>query len=68
MAKENWLSSYAQIEGIADVLARMSYRARQPNPLKNGEEELLADVAGFTSDFYEWLDDMRRFCQQWKSE
>jgi acyl carrier protein phosphodiesterase len=67
MAKENWLSSYAKIEGIADVLARMSHRARQPNPLKNGEEEFLADVSGFTSDFYEWLDDMRRFCQQWKS-
>jgi acyl carrier protein phosphodiesterase len=67
MAKENWLSSYAQIEGVADILARMSHRARQPNPLKYGEEEFLADVAGFTSDFYEWLDGMRRFCQQWKS-
>ena len=68
MAKENWLSSYAQIEGIADVLARMSRRARQPNPLANGEQEFLADVDGFTSDFYEWLHDMKRFCQQWQSE
>lgn len=68
MAKENWLSSYAQIEGIADVLTRMSLRARQPNPLANGEQEFLADVDGFTSDFYEWLDDTRCFCQHWKSE
>jgi len=68
MAKENWLSSYAQIEGIADVLTRMSLRARQPNPLANGEQEFLADVDGFTSDFYEWLDDTRCFCQNWKSE
>jgi acyl carrier protein phosphodiesterase len=68
MAKENWLSSYAQIEGIADVLTRMSLRARQPNPLANGEQEFLADVDGFTSDFYEWLDDTKSFCQHWKSE
>ncbi|HEU0187373.1 MAG TPA: ACP phosphodiesterase, partial [Gallionellaceae bacterium] len=33
MAREDWLGSYAGIEGIADVLARMSHRARQPNPL-----------------------------------
>jgi len=68
MAKEDWLTSYAQIEGIADVLLRMSRRARQPNPLANGEQEFLADVDGFTSDFYEWLDDTSRFCQRWQAE
>lgn len=65
MAEEDWLTSYEQIEGIADVLARMSRRARQPNPLANGEQEYLADIDGFTSDFYVWLDDTREFCQQW---
>lgn len=68
MAKEDWLTSYAQIEGIADVLARMSRRARQPNPLANGEQEFLADVDGFTSDFHAWLDDTREFCQRWLAE
>jgi acyl carrier protein phosphodiesterase len=68
MTKEDWLSSYAQIEGIADVLARMSRRARQPNPLAQGELELLADVEGFTGDFYEWLGDAREFCRQWRGE
>lgn len=68
MAKEDWLMSYAQIEGIADVLARMSRRARQPNPLANGEQEFLADVDGFTSDFYEWLDDTKKFCLRWQAE
>ena len=67
MAKEDWLTSYAQIEGIADVLARMSRRARQPNPLANGEQEFLADVDGFTGDFHEWLDDMKKFCQRWQA-
>ncbi len=65
MAQEDWLSSYARIESIADVLARMSRRARQPNPLANGELEFLADVEGFTSDFHDWLEDTSTFCQQW---
>ena len=65
MAKEDWLSSYAQIQEIADVLSRMSRRARQPNPLANGEQEFLADVDGFTDDFYAWLHDAGEFSQRW---
>jgi len=65
MAQEDWLSSYAQIEGISDVLLRMSRRARQPNPLANGEQEFLADMDGFTTDFYAWLNDAREFSQRW---
>ncbi len=68
MAKEDWLSSYAQIEGVADVLARMSRRAWQPNPMMRGELELLADVEGFTGDFHEWLGDAREFCRQWRTQ
>lgn len=66
MANEDWLTSYAQIEGIADVLLRMSRRARQPNPLANGELEFLSDVDGFAGDFFSWLDDAKTFCQGWQ--
>lgn len=68
MAKEDWLTSYAQIENIADILSRMSRRARQPNPLTFGEQEFLADIDGFTSDFYEWLDDTREFSKRWLAD
>ena len=68
MSQEDWLTSYAQIGGVADVLARMSRRARQPNPLGNGEQEILVDVDGFTSDFCAWLDDTREFCKQWLAD
>ncbi len=68
MAKEDWLTSYVHIDGIADVLVRMSRRARQPNPLAHGEQEFLADVDGFTGDFYEWLTDTRKFCQEWQAK
>jgi len=67
MAREDWLSSYADIEGIADVLARMSRRARQPNPLLGGEVEFHADEAGFEQDFHEWLADAGAFCDQWRA-
>jgi acyl carrier protein phosphodiesterase len=68
MANEDWLTSYAQIEGIADVLLRMSRRARQPNPLANGEQEFLADVDGFSGDFQDWLTDMKAFRQRWSEQ
>jgi acyl carrier protein phosphodiesterase len=66
MANEDWLTSYARIDGIADVLARMSRRARQPNPLANGEREFLADVDGYTGDFYAWLGDAKDYAQHWQ--
>lgn len=61
MASEDWLRSYAEIDGIADVLRRMSRRARQPNPLAEGEAEFIADAAGFAADFDAWLEDARAF-------
>ena len=67
MAHEDWLLSYRSLDGIADVLARMSRRARRPNPLLHGEAEFLADPAGFAGDFSYWLADARRFVQQWTS-
>lgn len=67
MAAEDWLSSYAEMDGIADVLARMSRRARQPNPLAGGDLELLADILGFGQDFADWLQDARRFASHWRT-
>ena len=61
MASENWLGSYVRVDGIADVLVRMSRRARQPNPLAGGEQELLADTEGFAGDFEAWLRDAHAF-------
>lgn len=67
MAQQNWLLSYAEIDGIADVLRRMSRRARQPNPLAQGEQEMLADLAGFTEDFHLWLKETREFSKAWRA-
>lgn len=68
MADEDWLRSYAGIDGIADVLRRMSRRARQPNPLAGGEAEFVAEAAGFGADFREWLGDARGFVAGWREK
>jgi acyl carrier protein phosphodiesterase len=65
MADEDWLASYGYIDGIADVLARMARRARQPNPLLHAEQEYLADPGGYDLDFRHWLVDAQRFVGQW---
>jgi len=66
MAEQGWLESYATIDGIADVLERMSRRARRPNPLAGGEAELAADQDGFAADFGHWLPDARAFAAGWR--
>lgn len=65
MAEENWLLSYRERAGIANVLHRMSRRARQPNPLQGGEAEFAADPAGFHADFRAWIGDANQFAEQW---
>jgi len=67
MAAEDWLVAYADLANIAAVLARMSQRARQPNPLAGGEKEFAADAAGFAADFAEWLNDARHFVGRWRA-
>jgi acyl carrier protein phosphodiesterase len=66
MAEEDWLGSYASLDGIADVLARMARRARRPNPLAGGEVELAADLPAFTDDFGAWMMDARAFAANWR--
>lgn len=66
MAQENWLQSYAVLNGIADVLNRMSHRARRPNPLAGGEEEFLSSPSGYAQDFEWLLNDTGQFANQWR--
>lgn len=67
MVREDWLSSYAEVPRLADVLARMSRRARQPNPLLGGEQELLAGAEGYARDFALWLPDAQAYSMQWQA-
>lgn len=66
MAQEDWLQSYAVLNGIADVLMRMSHRAKRPNPLAGGEEEFLGNPSGYAQDFEWLLHDTGQFAIQWR--
>lgn len=65
MAKEDWLASYAEIDGMRDVLHRMSQRARQPNPLADGMDEFTANPQPFAEDFADWYGDAQAFVRAW---
>ena len=45
------LPSYREIGGIATALARLSRRARRPNPLAGGEEDLVRHYEELREDF-----------------
>ncbi|NTV69134.1 MAG: DUF479 domain-containing protein [Azonexaceae bacterium] len=65
MAEEDWLASYAAIDGMRDVLQRMSQRARQPNPLAGGMDEFTVDPQSFAEDFADWYGDAQAFVSDW---
>lgn len=67
MAAEDWLGSYASTAGLQAILERMSRRARQPNPLADGIEELQDHYAGFATDFAEFMPTARVFVADWLS-
>lgn len=51
IAKEDWLSSYADPDQVRIALERMAGRMRRPLPLAEGLADFLADPDGFSSDF-----------------
>ena len=55
MASQDWLSSYATMDGIADVMRRMARRVRHPEMMEHSEQELIAHFEGFGEDYREWL-------------
>jgi acyl carrier protein phosphodiesterase len=57
MRAENWLASYARLDGIDAVLLRMAARLRRPSPLGRGGALLRREYAGLGADFVElWPD------------
>ena len=71
MEKEDWFGHYATPEGLNAILRRMGHRARQPNPLAEGAQELTgspASFAAFYEDFAEFLPAARLFVAHWLNQ
>ncbi|HTJ97495.1 MAG TPA: ACP phosphodiesterase [Rhodocyclaceae bacterium] len=57
MRQDDWLTSYAAIDGVGGALDRIArHRLKQPGTLPGAVVELQADYAGFTEDFFEFME------------
>ena len=58
---EELLPSYREIGGIAKALDRLSRRARRPNPLAGGEEDLVRHYEELSGDFRRFTPHAQKF-------
>ena len=66
MVEQGWLESYASLDGLDDVLHRMSRRARQPNPLAAGRSDFERAGEGLQADFADFMADATNFVARWR--
>lgn len=60
---EDFIPSYQNVAGIDYALSRMGQRARQPNPLAGGGEELIHHYQGVREDFLAFLPEVQKEAQ-----
>ena len=61
MIADNWLVSYATIDGIASVLSGMNRRTRYKSGMDKAIEELKAHYSEFESEFTLFFEQLREF-------
>lgn len=61
MIADNWLLSYAEIEGIATVLRNMDRRTKQKSGMKNAVADLETHYTAFEAEFTLFFNDLQRF-------
>lgn len=59
MKSDDWLCSYAGIDGVATALGRISRRLHRPFDLSAGAAVLSANYAAFEQDFAEFFPEVR---------
>ncbi len=71
LAAEDWLGSYATLEGIEDVLVRISRRLTQrlgrDFALQTAMSELTFHHAGLSADFHEFFPELASHVQDWNA-
>lgn len=61
MIADNWLLSYAEIEGIATVLRNMDRRTQHKSGMKNAVEDLITHFSAFEAEFTVFFTDLQHF-------
>jgi acyl carrier protein phosphodiesterase len=68
MAEDDWLGSYATVEGIDAILKRMSRRLSRPNLLGEATPQLTAHLAGIREDFHVFFPQLQAHVQEWQAD
>ena len=68
MQQQNWLLSYAQINGIGQALTGMSRRAKFESGMETAEDELRKNYTFYAADFDSFFPDLVQFVEGAKKE
>ncbi len=64
MIKQNWLLSYASIEGIGTILYQMDYRTKFKSKMQFSVEELVQFYIDFEKEFTLFFEEIKLHCQE----
>jgi acyl carrier protein phosphodiesterase len=64
MISQDWLNSYADLEGIRQTFERLNYRTGKPDTFSRGCDELRRNDNLYHSDFRLFLPDLKRFAAE----
>lgn len=64
MVEENWLLSYASIEGIQKILYQMNIRTRGKSKMDKAVKDLQDNYKDFEGDFNTFFPDLQKFTKQ----
>lgn len=64
MIKQNWLLSYASIEGIGTILYQMDYRTKFKSKMQFSVEELVQFYIDFEKEFTLFFEEIKLHCQK----
>jgi acyl carrier protein phosphodiesterase len=68
MMKQDWLTSYSRIEGIARVLGGMSRRTPYDSKMNEAVEDLQAHYADFEKEFFEFFPELEAHSKEFLSK
>ncbi|MFD1061669.1 ACP phosphodiesterase [Winogradskyella litorisediminis] len=63
MIEDNWLLSYATVEGIQKVLNGMNNRTKGLSKMNNATKELIENYEAFENDFKLFFEDLRAYAE-----
>ncbi|MGB7843823.1 MAG: ACP phosphodiesterase [Salinimicrobium sp.] len=64
MVKENWLLSYAHLDGIARILSQMNIRTKNRVPMDRAVKDLQEHYGEFGEEFKMFFPDLQEFAQE----